>query len=163
MASFSNAKTTDEAHLVSADSITFIASMISIFKLSKLGVFWAARYGFECIRRRVGDLKSILNLTVEIRARWPSHMDWNGTSLSINASLYYEYWAEMMIDLRKSACLSFWDVEADDFSFVLMVPTTFGSDRSSRDAIWGALKLTLVDISSLRHPSTLDCRSVVAL
>lgn len=81
--------------------------MFSISDLAKSRAFGSARYGTEYIGRIAGGSRSTLCLTVEDRANCPCNIDWSGVSLSMNAFLYYEYSAGMMVDISSPSVSGF--------------------------------------------------------
>lgn len=102
--SISFAKSTGEADSVCAVSIKFITSRFSVLDLSKSRVFGQAGYCTECMDLIDGDSRLKWCLTVEVGPRAPSCIDWNGISLSINSSVYFEYSLGMTVDFHQPFC-----------------------------------------------------------
>lgn len=156
VASFFGVNTSGETHLVSAGSITFIASMFSVANRPGSCGFDPARYSTKFESRMARYSSSTRFFMVEIRPSCFSHSYWKGINMTINLSQTFEYLSVTAIDLCQSRCFSFRKVKTDSSSSMLAVLTTLGSDWSSWAVFCGAPKPTVVDISSFRSPSTLN-------
>lgn len=71
---FSGANITGEDYSVFVASITFTVNIFSVFDLSKSRAVGPAQYGTEFIGPIIGDLRSTIRLTVEIRPTCLSHI-----------------------------------------------------------------------------------------
>lgn len=130
--------------------------MFLITDLSKPRTSGPSWYSTECKCRIVGYLRLTRYLTVEIRPRCPSDIDWNGVNMSVNCSLYFKYSSWMTIDLRQSDLPSTWEDVGHNSSSVLTIPMMLGPDCSSWDVFHGYSALATVYISSFRCQNILS-------
>lgn len=122
------AKTTGVAHSLYAGFTTLTASVFSISDLSKSRVSGLAPYSTECIGHILVVSPSTWCLPGEIQPKYSFCTNWHGVSILKNSSLYLDFSSRMTIALRQFVNFVFLKVNVGDFSSVLAVPTTLGSD-----------------------------------